>query len=67
MSSSSERPKCLPNCDERHEEDCPARGWEEAYWFSYFGLRKGNTPEVRAHNLRQLEAFAPVHSEVRDE
>lgn len=31
--------KCLPDCDERHAEDCPRLAAEEAYYRWYFGVR----------------------------
>lgn len=56
MSAPAPEPKCLPGCDEQHTEECPVPEWEAAYWYRYFGLRKGMT---QAERVRQLEAFQP--------
>lgn len=33
-----ENVKCLPECDEKHAEDCPRLETERAYWAAYFGV-----------------------------
>lgn len=60
-------PRCLPGCDEQHAEECPWVVWEAEYWRRYFGLKRGAAPEVKAHNKRQLAAFAPPGTKVDDE
>ena len=30
--------KCLPECDERHADDCPREKAEMEYWRAYFGV-----------------------------
>lgn len=39
---------------------------EAAYWHSYFGLKSGNTPEIKAHNAGQLKAFYPYSDPPED-
>ena len=29
---------CLPECDERHADDCPREKAEMDYWAAYFGV-----------------------------
>ncbi len=59
--------KCLPGCDETHEEDCPVPDLEADYWARYFGLKSGSSAEVKTHNRYQLKAFAPVNKEAEFE
>ena len=47
------------DCEEYHRLDCPVPEAEMKYWAAYFGLVSGNDDAARAHNRRQLEAFAP--------
>jgi len=58
--------KCLPTCDERHDEACPAPAAEAAYWFRYFGLRGGTDAATKAHNQAQLAAFAPTPTQCKE-
>ena len=48
-----------PPCGDEGRVCGPCGEKEAAYWHSYFGLKHGNTPEVKAHNRRQLDAFRP--------
>lgn len=54
---SYETVECLPECDERHSEGCPALAAEGAYWFRYFGLRSDMSPSARR---AQLARFRPM-------
>jgi len=36
---------CLPECDERHADDCPREKAEMDYWAAYFGV---GTPAFQA-------------------
>lgn len=46
---------CLPECDERHDEDCPREKAEYEYYRWYFGQDRG----TKAQKRRILLAMDP--------
>ena len=56
---------CLPECDERHAEDCPAEAAEMAYWARYFGQDRGTREERRACLERMRPLGVPSEEERR--
>lgn len=50
------QPKCSPDCDEHHANDCPLAKVEHDYWRRYFGQDN----QDREQRRRVLEAMRPV-------